>query len=104
MPLMDLTNDNFDDEIDRHRAIVLNFWGPFCGPCKMFEPVYQAAAAKYPDVLFARINVQEEPDLAKQFDVMSTPTLLAIKDGTIETANIGALPPARFESFLKFIL
>lgn len=91
MPLVDLTNSTFDDEIEKHALAIFDFWAPWCGPCKAFAPLFEAAARVHPDILFARINVEEEPVLAKQFEIFSVPTLIAVKNGTIVYARPGAL-------------
>ncbi len=101
MPMLDLNNANFDDEIERHPLMLIDFWAPWCAPCKAFAPVYEAAAEKNPDVTFARINTDDEPDLAKQFEVRSIPTLIGAKDGTIVGVKVGAMTPDKFERFLK---
>jgi len=91
MPLIDLTHENFDDETDRFDLILLDFWAEWCAPCKSFAPIYEAASRAHPDVLFARINTEQEPVLARQFQVQSIPTLLAVKSGTVVEVKIGAL-------------
>ena len=98
MPLMDLTHENFDQETERYHVTIIDFWAPWCAPCKAFAPVFEAAAERHPEVLFARINCDEQPELAQQFEVRSIPTLIAAKDGTIVKALMGLMPPAKFES------
>lgn len=100
MPLMDLTLSNFDEETEKHPLIFLDFWAGWCAPCKAFAPIYEAAARENPDILFGKINCDEQADLAKQFDVMSLPTLLAVKDGTIVEAKVGSLAPKNFAKMI----
>ena len=101
MPLIDLTDENFDQEIENHSLAVLDFWAPWCAPCKAFAPTFEAASERYPKILFARINLDEQPLLGQQFEVRSVPTLLFAKDGTITKVHLGSLPPAQFEDVLK---
>lgn len=100
MPLVDLGDANFDSEIEKHPLIILDFWAPWCAPCKAFAPIFAAAAEKHPDILFARINTEEEAALAAQFEVRSIPTLLGVRDGTIVKVQMGALPPEPFEKMI----
>lgn len=100
MPLMDVTHANFDEVIEKYPLIVLDFWAVWCGPCKSFAPVFEAAAERHPDVLFGRINSDEEADLARQFEVRSIPTLIGAKDGEITNVRLGAQSPAQFESMI----
>lgn len=101
MPLIDLTNENFESEIERCPIAILDFWASWCAPCKAFAPIFQAAAEKYPEILFARIDTEAEPLLAKQFEIRSIPTLLAAKDGTIVKVQVGAMPPQKLESWIQ---
>ena len=100
MPLRDLTDANFDSEVDQHSVIVMDFWAPWCAPCRAFAPIFEAAAERYPEVLFARIDTEAEPELARQFEVKSVPTLLGVRDGTIVKVQMGALPPDKFEKLI----
>ncbi len=100
MPLIDLTNENFDTEIERCPLMILDFWAPWCAPCKAFRPVFDAAAERHPDILFARVNTEEEPVLAKQFEILSIPTLLASKDGTVVQVQLGTLTADKFEKLI----
>ncbi|MGE4130770.1 MAG: thioredoxin [Bdellovibrionales bacterium] len=101
MSVKDLTNDNFDAETDRPGLVLIDFWAEWCGPCKAFAPIYEAAAEKHPDILFAKVNTEAEPVLAQQFEIRSIPTLLAVKDGEITGVKIGALPPPKLEEWIR---
>ena len=101
MPLIDLTNENFDDMIDAHKIAILDFWAPWCAPCKGFAPVFEAAALEHPDILFAKVDTESEPVLAKQFEIQSIPTLLGSVDGTIAEVRMGALSPVKLEALIQ---
>ncbi|NJM09681.1 MAG: thioredoxin [Bdellovibrionaceae bacterium] len=101
MPLMDLTQENFDDETEKHPLIFLDFWAAWCNPCKAFAPVFESASKEHPDILFAKINCDEQPELAKQFQVMSIPTLIAVKDGIIVEAKVGMVTPPHFAKMIS---
>lgn len=103
MPLLELNNQNFDTETERHPMVIIDFWAPWCAPCKAFAPVFEAAAEKYPEILFAKINCDEEQDLARQFEVRSIPTMLAVKDGTIVKVQVGAVAPPKFDEMIQYL-
>jgi thioredoxin 1 len=100
MSIKELTHDNFDAETERPGIILIDFWAQWCAPCRAFAPVYEAAAEKYPEILFAKIDTEAEPILAKQFEVVSIPTLLGVKDGEIAAVRIGSLSPSQLEALI----
>lgn len=104
MPLIDLTEENFDQEIDRHKYAVIDFWAEWCAPCKGFAPIFAAAAKKYPDILFAKIDTDAQANLAKQFEIRSIPTLITAKDGEIVHARPGSLSPDAFAKMIQELL
>ena len=88
-----ITNDNFEEEVLKSdKPVLLDFWAPWCGPCRMVGPILEEIAGERSDIKIGKINVDEQPELASQFRVMSIPTLIVIKDGKIVNQSMGAKP------------
>ena len=99
---VDLTKDNFDEFLSRHKCVVVDFWAEWCYPCKMLEPVIYRLARRFAGkVVFARVNVDENPELASRFYVMSIPTLVFYHYGKEVDRMVGALPEAALASAIK---
>jgi thioredoxin 1 len=100
MPTIDLTKDNFEEVVTANDLVLVDFWAPWCGPCKGFAPVFEAASEKYPDVVFAKVNTDDEQDLAGHFAIRSIPTLMVFRQKVILFSQAGALPAAGLESIV----
>lgn len=100
MATVDLTKDNFVDTVNNNDFVIIDFWAPWCGPCQQFAPVYTEMSEKYPDVVFAKVNTEEEQELAAQFNVRSIPTLAIFREQVILYMEAGALPPAALEEII----
>ena len=100
MPLLELTSDNFAKSVDNHPFAIIDFWAPWCAPCRAFAPVFAAAAARHPDALFAKVNTEDQQEIAAQFGIRSIPTLMIFRDNIIVFTDAGALGAAALEQVL----
>ena len=101
MSVIQINRNNFEEEVlNSDRKVLLDFWASWCGPCRMIGPVLEEIAAERPDVKVAKVNVDEEPELARQFGVMSIPLLVVMEYGQIVSKSLGAKPKSAVEQLL----
>ena len=101
MSVMKITKDNYQEAVlNADREVLLDFWAPWCGPCRMVSPIVDEIAAERGDIKVGKINVDEQPELAAQFGVMSIPTLVVMKEGKIVNQAVGARPKNAILSML----
>ena len=100
MPILELTSDNFAKSIDNRPFAIIDFWAPWCAPCRAFAPVFAAAAARHPDALFAKVNTEAQQEIAAQFGIRSIPTLMIFRDNIIVFSEAGALSATALEHVL----
>ncbi|MBN2196592.1 MAG: thioredoxin family protein [Polyangiaceae bacterium] len=101
MATVEITNDNFQATIDQGGIVLLDWWAPWCGPCRAFGPVYERVAAKHPNITFGKVNTEQEPGLAMQFQINSIPTLMVIRDKTLLFSQAGMLPERALEDLVR---
>ena len=102
MSVITITKENFAAEVlHSDKPVLLDFWASWCGPCRMMAPVVEEIAAERPDIKVGKINVDEQPELAGQYRVMSIPTLLVMKGGKVVNQMVGARPKAQVLAMLE---
>jgi thioredoxin 1 len=92
MATVALTRDTFDQTIQENETVLVDFWAEWCGPCRAFAPVFESASEKHPDIVFAKVDTEDQQELAMTFGIRSIPTLMVFKDQVILYARPGALP------------
>ena len=100
MAVQILTQANFNETVQSDKPVIIDFWAPWCAPCRMFAPIFEAAADKHPDILFAKVNTEVEQELAGAFNIRSIPTLMVFREQVIVYADAGALPPAGLQQLV----
>ena len=101
MAVLHITKENFEEQVlHSEKPVLLDFWASWCGPCRMVSPTIDEIAGERDDIKLGKVNVDEQPELAGAFQVMSIPTLVVIKDGKIVNRAMGARPKAQILSLL----
>ena len=100
MATVELSNENLVDTINNNDFVIIDFWAPWCGPCQSFGPVYEEISEKYDDIVFAKVNTQEQQEIAAQFNIRSIPTLMVFREQVILYSEAGALPGSAFEELI----
>ena len=98
---VELNSESFRETVDRDGTVFIDWWAPWCGPCRSFAPIYEGVAAKNPDITFAKINTEEHPDLSGLFQIQAIPTLMVFRDGILLFSQAGALPATALEKLVE---
>ena len=100
MATVELTKDNFEQTVTDNQIVIVDFWAPWCGPCKGFAPVFEKAAEAHADVVFGKVNTDEQQKLAGAFNIRSIPTLMIFREKVVLFQQAGALPGSALEQVL----
>ena len=100
MATVELTQENFNEVVGKEGLILVDFWAEWCGPCKMFGPVFEKSSEEHGDITFGKVDTEAQVELAQAFDIRSIPTLMAVRDGVVLYSQPGALPAANLEDLI----
>ena len=98
--VMEVTKDNFAEVIENNDIVIVDFWATWCGPCKSFAPIFEAAAEKNPDITFVKVNTENEQELAAHFQIRSIPTLMVFREKVGVFSQAGALPESALNQLI----
>jgi thioredoxin 1 len=101
MATVEITKENLQETIANNAIVIIDFWAPWCGPCKSFAPVYDAVSEKHDDVVFAKVNTEDEQELAASFQIRSIPTLMIFRDQIAIFSQAGMLPESALEEVIS---
>ncbi|MBO5369857.1 MAG: thioredoxin [Clostridia bacterium] len=101
MSVLNVDKNNFKEVLSSEKPVLLDFYAVWCGPCRMVSPIVDEIAEEHPEYLIGKINVDDEPEIAQQFGVISIPTLVILKDGKVVNQSAGARPKAQILSLLE---
>lgn len=103
MATLELTHESFGTHIEKDGITIVDFWAEWCGPCKMFGPIFEKASEKYPEITFGKVNTEAEQQLAVEADISSIPTLMLFRDGILLYNRPGAIPAEALDEIISAI-
>ena len=103
MAVQEVTKNSFKDIIDNHKIVIVDFWAPWCGPCRSFAPIYEKVSEKdeYKDIVFSKVNTQDEQELAAGFQIRSIPTLMVFREQIVMFSQAGMVPESALEEIIS---
>jgi thioredoxin 1 len=101
MAVVELNRDNFEKTVTENSFVIVDFWAPWCGPCRTFAPTFERVSEEHPDIVFAKVNTEEEHEIAAHFQIRSIPTLMMFRDQVIIFSQPGALPESMFKELIQ---
>lgn len=100
MAVVELTKDSFEEAVTENKFVIVDFWAPWCGPCRSFAPVFEKISEDHPDIVFAKVNTEEQQEIAAHFQIRSIPTLMIFREKIIIFSEAGALPESAFKDLV----
>ena len=101
MALVNLTEATLNETIENNNTVIIDFWAPWCGPCKSFGPIYEKTAEQYPDIVFGKVNTEDEQAVAGQFQIRSIPTTVILKEGIMIFQQAGVMPEEALKDVIR---